>query len=228
MKHVLLALALVVATYLVGFMAISALAMSNPDFMAAMESKPWVAQPFLAVVTLAVAVLLSAILTRGKLGSYGFRISRPVMIPQAFLVGLILGGVLQLGISLIPTKEADIWSPSFLNQVLFYWILASISEEAIFRGLFQGYLATHLKRSYLFFRWTISLPALLSAILFGLVHLALITQGAGLWHALAIMGSAFIGGLAAGYFRDRTGSLVGPIMVHSLFNIAGSILELLR
>jgi membrane protease YdiL (CAAX protease family) len=228
MKHVMMALLLVLATYFVGFVAISALAMSSPDFMAAMESKPWVAQPVLAGVTLVVAILVSAVLTRGKLASYGFRLSRPLMIPQALLAGLILGGLLQLGIALIPTEEPELWSPSLLNQVLFYWVLASISEEAVFRGMFQGYLSAHLKKGFRVFRLTISLPALLAAILFALVHLALITQGATIWYALAIMVSAFLGGLAAGYFRDKSGSLVAPVIVHSLFNISGSVLELFR
>lgn len=228
MKHVLIGLALVVATYLVGFVAISALAMSNPDFMAAVESKPWVAQPIVAGVTLVVAILVSAILTRGKLASYGFRLSRPLMIPQALLVGLILGLVLQLAILLVPAKEPDLWAPSLLAQVLFYWVLASISEEAVFRGMFQGYLSAHLKKSFSVFRLTISMPALLAAVLFALVHLALVTQGADLSLALAIMVTAFVGGLAAGYFRDRTGSLVAPIIVHSLFNMTGSIIDLMQ
>jgi membrane protease YdiL (CAAX protease family) len=64
---------------------------------------------------------------------------------------------------------------------------------------------------------------LITATFFGLVHLALLSQGAATLQAITIVLVALILGIIAGYFRDKTGSLVAPIIVHSLFNITGSI-----
>ena len=101
-----------------------------------------------------------------------------------------------------------------------------IQEELIFRGLFQGYLATHIQSSIKIWKWKLTVPALIGAIVFSLVHLALLSVEASLGGVLFIVVGAFILGIIAGYFRAETGSLIGPIIVHSLFNLTGTVFEL--
>jgi CAAX protease family protein len=64
--------------------------------------------------------------------------------------------------------------------------------------------------------------ALVSALLFAAVHIAVSRQGAASGEVLFIVLGAFVLGLLAGWLRSLSGSLLPAIVVHALFNmIAG-------
>jgi membrane protease YdiL (CAAX protease family) len=118
-------------------------------------------------------------------------------------------------------------SASFCHMILIFWIGAPIQEEIIFRGLFQGYLATHVKSSIIIWKWKLTAPAFIGAIAFSLVHLALLSVEATLGGVLMTVVGAFILGVIAGHFLSETGSLIGSIIVHALFNLTGAVVGLL-
>lgn len=68
-------------------------------------------------------------------------------------------------------------------------------------------------------RWKFSVAALVSAVAFALVHLALPTVGVSSGATAFVVASALILGLAAGQLRWSTGSLVPCFVIHALFNI---------
>ncbi len=68
-------------------------------------------------------------------------------------------------------------------------------------------------------RWKFSVAALVSAVAFALVHLALPTVGASSEATAFVVASALILGLVAGQLRWSTGSLVPCFVIHALFNI---------
>src|SRR5690606_13618209 len=86
-------------------------------------------------------------------------------------------------------------------------LLAPLSEELLFRGIFQTGLRRLLpgRPGSVRHRW---LAILLASLVFGLMHLA-VPQ-----HVPALIVLAVI----LGYQYERTGSLVVPIFVHILFN----------
>ncbi len=92
---------------------------------------------------------------------------------------------------------------------------AAIQEEIIFRGLLQTDLARRFAERLPLLGHSLSWPAIIVAFVFGLLHLVVnpITAVA-----------AFVLGLLAGELRDRSGSLVPAIVVHSLFNLFAFIL----
>ncbi len=101
------------------------------------------------------------------------------------------------------------------------------TEEIVFRGLIQTYLSSRITSSFSLLRFRISHAAMVSALLFSLARLLLLTKGAGAAQVTMIEISTFILGLAAGYFRETTGSLVPAVIIHMFFNIWGTGLQLL-
>ncbi|MBU1706510.1 CPBP family intramembrane metalloprotease, partial [bacterium] len=59
---------------------------------------------------------------------------------------------------------------------------------------------------------------------FSLAHFMLLTKGTGAAQMAFIAAMTFVLGLGAGYFREKTGSLIPAIIIHVLFNVFGHIL----
>jgi hypothetical protein len=98
--------------------------------------------------------------------------------------------------------------------VLYFIVGTPVQEEVIFRGLLQ----TTLERRFVGFRLlrrSVSVAALVIAVLFGLIHL-----GIGVLTAIA----AFVLGLLAGELRRRSSSLLPAIVLHAIFNGFSAIL----
>jgi uncharacterized protein len=223
-KKLLFAVLLLALVYLPAFMFISFLMINSPEFATKAKAIPWLPFPIVMGVALVMAFIVISVLSKFNFSIYGFKLSGNLMISKAIIYGLVIGGVLSSIGSLVPSEELTFGSPSFLQTVLIFWILASLTEEIIFRGLIQTYLSFHIGGSLSLFGLQLSTAGLISAILFGLVHLALLSQGATVGKAITIAIGAFVLGVLAGYFRNRTGSLVAPVIIHSLFNISGYLI----
>ena len=113
----------------------------------------------------------------------------------------------------------------FLHTLLFVWIIASICEEVLYRGLIQSFLFPLSKYGFNIFRFRISIPVLVGAFLFGVMHMMLLTMGMDFALVLSIVILAFIMGIVAGYYREKTGSLIPAVIVHIFANIGGYILS---
>jgi membrane protease YdiL (CAAX protease family) len=222
-KKLLFALLLLAMVYLPAFIFISFLTMNSHQFATKVQATPWLPVPIVAGITLVMALILISIFSRFNFSDYGFKLSRDLMILKALICGVVIGGVLSFAGSFVPSRELSFGSLTFLQRLLVFWILASVTEEIIFRGLIQTYLSWHISGSVTIFRSQLTTAGLITATFFGLVHLALLSQSAATLQAITIVLVALILGIIAGYFRDKTGSLVAPIIVHSLFNITGSI-----
>jgi len=98
---------------------------------------------------------------------------------------------------------------SLWQIVLLFWVAAPIQEELIFRGLLQSVVARVLCA-----RSSFPLATILVAVLFGAIHAPM---------GLVTVLLAFLLGLVTGYLRAQSRSLLPAIIVHAMFNIAGSI-----
>jgi membrane protease YdiL (CAAX protease family) len=78
-------------------------------------------------------------------------------------------------------------------------LIAPVFEEMLFRGLFQSMLRSHLQRPWL--------AIVVSSALFATIH-----EYPAHWPAL------FALSLCMGYSYEKSGSLIRPILIHSLFN----------
>jgi membrane protease YdiL (CAAX protease family) len=73
----------------------------------------------------------------------------------------------------------------------------------------------------------ISLPVIIGALFFGTMHLMLLTTGMNIFMVGAVFVSTCVLGLIAGYYREKTASLIPAIVAHMIFNIVGTVLSML-
>jgi membrane protease YdiL (CAAX protease family) len=177
---------------------------------------------------LVVSFLLILALSKGDFPRYGFKIGGNIQMPRIMILGLVVGIAGTLLGTVIP--DSNLIEPdygSFINLVIGVWILASIAEEVFTRGLIQGFLAPLAGFGFSPGGLRISLPVLTSAIFFGLMHLGILSTGAGFLSVAVIVVFAFILGIIAGYYREKSGSLIPAIIVHVCGNVGGWFGDLL-
>ncbi len=114
-----------------------------------------------------------------------------------------------------------------LQVFIFVFIYASIVEEILFRGFLMNILKPLYTKKVHIFKRDISFPVILSAFVFGLAHLAVITTGAGNFFLLRIVIFTTILGLIAGYYQEKYDNNVFAIIVHMSGNLLGVISALL-
>ena len=102
--------------------------------------------------------------------------------------------------------------------------MASFSEEIFTRGLIYSYIAQFNYDKIESQKDRNSFPIIISALFFSGMHLMLLLQGTKLGEVMLICAFAFIIGLIAGYFRDKSGSLIPAIVVHMFGNIGCSLM----
>ncbi len=191
-----------------------------PDLM---KSKPWIGGFINHTTMLVISIIIMLLLSKSKISTYGFKSARNIQLKPIILLSLSIGIIGALIQSFFPIKQFDsIENFSFIQIVIFIWIYASICEEVLTRGLIQGYLSPLTKYRFTVFKVPISLPVLISALFFASMHLMLLTTGMGIATVFNIILFAFILGIIAGYYREKTGSLITAIIVHMLFNVGGT------
>jgi membrane protease YdiL (CAAX protease family) len=110
------------------------------------------------------------------------------------------------------TKEFSLAPGNTLGQALFLvggGLLAPIGEETLFRGyVFNAIRLTFASRS-----WGVPLAYLASALVFAVIHISGVTQG-----AIALIVPIFFIALVLAWGMHRTGSLLPGIVAHAIFN----------
>lgn len=178
---------------------------------------------------LTISILLIMLLNKGSLKEYGFSLSKNFPLVKIVLISLVFGFIPNLILKL-SNASSDEFIPSkgfsFFEQVAYIWLFASISEEILTRGLIQGFLSPIKHIGINIFKHFISLPVIVVAMFFGAMHLMLFTMGVDTFTVVNIVFFGTILGLIAGYYKERTNSLVPAIIVHFCFNVGGSVLQI--
>lgn len=110
-----------------------------------------------------------------------------------------------------------------LQTFLFIFIYASIAEELLLRGFLQNMLSPLHDRGIRFFKVRLSLPVILSAVVFGLIHLVLLTSGAGGFLVVRVVIFTTILGLFAGYYQEKYNNFSYAVIVHMAGNLMGLV-----
>ncbi|MBN2621057.1 CPBP family intramembrane metalloprotease [candidate division WOR-3 bacterium] len=197
----------------------------------------WILRLSRSIFTVALCIVMILIVNRGTLTGYGFTPGENVKYGKIILWGFIIGVVTMVvtGIaatvlnSIFPIKGGEHFASkySIWETILYVWLLASISEEVLTRGLIQGFLAPLKKYGFKVIGKYISLPILTSTFFFSAIHLMLLTTGMNACMVGAVVISCFVLGIVAGYVRERSGSLIPAIIVHLVFNVGGTAMGLL-
>lgn len=212
---------LLVWIYLPSFLLVSIIKVIGVEY--SLLNEDWITLLTLSISVFTLSLLTIHIISQGKLEKYGFKKCNTLPILKALTTSLILSIPLATIASLI-TVEYTPFRLAKIQQIIFAWILPSISEETAFRGLIQNYLAQEIKKSISLHKIEISIPSLISALLFALLHIALITTGMPTVNIIIIVLTAIIMSLISGYYMEKSGSLIPSIVTHATFNAIGSII----
>lgn len=175
-----------------------------------------------------VSVILILLVAKGRFGSYGFRLPKPIRWSRLVILVCGIFGLTHLIGELIDVPEIAFMAEStLLEDIVLVWIWASIGEEVLTRGWMQGYLEPLKSYGISFGSLRLSLPVIFCAAFFGAMHLGLFTMGAAASAVWMIVVSAFAIGLIAGYYREKSGSLVPAYVAHALANMTGWLFSLL-
>lgn len=174
------------------------------------------------------SILLILVINKGKLKGYGFNWNINFPILKVIIISILLGFLPSLIIMGSNFQEKDFPGSDFnwLQKIIYIWLWASICEEVFTRGLIQGFLFPVKNIGINFLNRFISLPVMVGAVFFGLMHFMLLTLGISFFIVITIVIFGIVLGIIAGYYREKTNSLVPAIIVHMCFNIGGSILEI--
>jgi len=188
------------------------------------QTKLWLVLFINHTAMLVFSMIIMLAVSKGKLSTYGFKPARSIRLKRIVLLGLGIGIISTLIEGSLPGEGSGmVGELSFLQQIIFIWIYASIAEEVLTRGLIQSSLASWSKYGFSVLGLRISLPVLTSALFFGLMHTVQSAMGASGYRVVVTVLFAFILSLVAGYHREQTGSLVPAIIVHTFANVGGSL-----
>jgi len=125
----------------------------------------------------------------------------------------------------VVTDKTIFPSVSILETFFIFIILSSLSEELLFRGFLQNMLEPIKPFGMTILKIKLSLPVLISGILFGLIHFSLITLGASFNFTFKIVFSAIIIGVIAGYFQEKFNNFLIAFIIHLTANLSGFLLS---
>lgn len=114
-----------------------------------------------------------------------------------------------------------------LQIMIFVVIWASIAEEMLTRGLLQTLLEPVRKWGIPFLKTRLSMPVLISGIVFGFLHFGLVKTGASPLFVAQIIISTTVLGWCAGYYREKYNSIGIAVLIHAGFNFLGLCVFLL-
>ena len=192
------------------------------------KTHAWLSQFTTTTSMLILSLLLILVLSQGKIATYGFTVPAHMRLMWIIVIGLLLGFISTLLTLVLPSGGMTFVEDfSFLQTVILIWVYASIGEEILTRGLVQSYLSPLATNGFDVFGIFISLPVLVSAFFFGCMHLPLLALGIDILTVAIVVLFAIMVGITAGYFREKTGSLIPAILVHMFANIGGSLCSLL-
>lgn len=181
--------------------------------------------PHTAMIVL--SLILTLLLARGRFGPYGFRIPKPIGWWALVLWTCGIFAATHLISILLDVPEIAFMAEStLLEDVVLVWFWASIGEEVLTRGWMQGYLEPLRPYAISIGSIRLSLPVIFCAAFFGAMHLGLFTMGAAASSVWTIVVSAFLIGLVAGYYREKSESLIPAYVAHALANVTGWVFGL--
>jgi membrane protease YdiL (CAAX protease family) len=202
--------------------SVAVVVLNSDRLPSAVGSQTW-SEGFLSHTAMwTISLILILIVSKGKLRSFGFCRGKNYKTAQIIIPGTVAGVALAAVLHLFPEGSNSFHLDySFAQTVIFVWLYASVSEELLTRGLIQSFLTPLADYGFTIFGVRISLPVLIGALFFGLMHAALLTTGMALFSVISIVVFSSVLGLIAGYHREQTGSLIPAIIVHALGNIGG-------
>jgi len=176
---------------------------------------------------LIISILLIFLFSRKQI--IKFNISKLKIRQLIYPIGLtVLLSILIYLFSMIVGNEnhPSATSMSVLQQLIFIVFFASLSEELLFRGFLQNILEPIRSCGINISNIRLSLPVIISGVLFGIMHFALVSTGASFSLVIQIVVFAMLLGMIAGFFQEKHNNFTFAFIVHMTANLSGLILSI--
>jgi uncharacterized protein len=184
---------------------------------------PWLGLLVNHAVMLAIALALITWLSKGRLSDYGLEWPKHRhYVPSALLWGTAFGLLMTVVdyfpqiLKHIPPPENLSLAPASVGAWLFFeGLYVGPTEEIPFRGLLQTFLMQRTSGRVRLWKYEMHVAGVILALLFALAHLTSFwTEN--LWIALGQQIYAFTLGILYAYWREKSGSLLAPIVGHNV------------
>lgn len=199
---------------------------------------PWNASPswhengaWLYMTVHHVVQALLALLVIGLLGGFRFsawglnfdnaRESLGLVGRFAFWFGVIIAVsvALQLATGAASIYDSPMTPDHVLGGLFFMWVVSGVSEEILFRGLFQTWFARFWSGLLKVAGLEIPVAGVVGALFFALVHINFSLSTGEITHFSPMqVALAFVLGLIYAAAYHKTGSLLAPALAHSIAN----------
>ncbi len=188
-------------------------------------TRNWIAPLIYHVFLFIFSALLILTFSRGKPSKFG--IKKPKSFPifsqmlNAVIIGAIAGFIIYTFNSeeLHPNASYKLW-----QKIIFIWIVSSICEELLVSGFIQSYMMPAKKYGVKILNIFFSIPVIISGIIFSILYIPLHLGNFILSNKISafsfVLFSFVLLGISKAYFREKTESIIPPIFIHLVFNIA--------
>lgn len=178
-------------------------------------------------LTFLISSLFSILILPKSFRQFGFTVAR-FSLPRVALSIFVL----QLPPNIILAFAVANGSPLFQSSgsywiiILTYLICSPLAEEIFYRGLVQTLLEPLSGYQIRIFKFALSAPVIISALLFSVIHAYAYSYLKSFEIQSIIMNFTMITllGLICGYLREKHGSLLPAICAHALYNLLGGVL----
>ena len=212
--------------YSVSFAVMMTVAKKRKSESNILLESPWMSSAIVSPVVLCLSLLVIFLLSMGMLPLWGFQLPTLEVMVLLSTIGIIAAiVVVVVSEQISPTPEKMNPPSDMRGRIIFFIVivlLASIAEETLFRGFLQNILDNALLLAIDLGWFSITGGAIVSAIVFGMIHIAPAKQMGSSVPVLAV--SAAILGLIAGISLTISGSILLPIIIHIEFNLVGFVL----
>lgn len=188
-----------------------------------LKSRTWFSNIIVGPVIIMLSLLTMYVISLGDFTFWGFQgldvFEFGVFVTSGGLIAVFTVGIAEI---FSPTPAEMKPPENSKERILFFFlivILASISEEILFRGFLQGFVDSSYLLSIDFGMVVITSGAIISAIIFAIIHTMPAKQMG--MNPRVLVGSSLILGITAGIALATTGSLIAPIIIHAEFNLDG-------
>jgi membrane protease YdiL (CAAX protease family) len=173
-------------------------------------------------VMLVIALPLIAWFSKGYLSDYGLQWPKSKHYVLSALAWGAFFGVLMTAVDYFPQILKHIPPPDNLSLapasicawIFFEAVFVGPTEEIPFRGLLQTFLMQRTSGRVRFWKYDMHVAGVILALLFALAHLSSFWTGL-FWMALGQQIYAFALGILYAYWREKSGSLLAPIIGHN-------------
>jgi membrane protease YdiL (CAAX protease family) len=186
---------------------------------------PFITDTFYTHTIMIILTTLVLLVFKTKM-TYNLTLPRFKTIFKPILVGILIALVVNILMTIIikllggkMEEHSIVKQMSPAQVIVFVFLYASIAEELLFRGFLLNFLESDKLKGIKIIKRKFSIPVIISAVLFGLSHLILITTGAGFLFLLKIIIFTSILGLFAGYYQEKYNNNIYAILVHMSGNL---------